>query len=208
MLTFSHAELIEVLANIMCKDESLVFCEVSAMQQVHLNKSADESKDDSGSAAAEAAAPCPAVVEVDLQAQASLALEFALQSIDNAASTGEGVKDFELATERIKAITWPLARGAAEAQQLVDKVLGEQQKCLIRGCKVCVYHIIMKANSDVRDVVVLRCRSCLIDPKDRLGFCTIAQEAYDVDESSRFNYVDKVRAQLLLSYHKANSEIR
>ena len=82
-------------------------------------------KQDDDAAAAEAAAPCPAVVEVDLQAQASLALEFALQSIDNAASTGEGVKDFELATERIKAITWPLARGAAEAQQLVDKVLGE-----------------------------------------------------------------------------------
>ena len=63
-------------------------------------------------------------------------------------------------------------------------------------CPLDAEKAVKKADRDVRDVVVLRCRARCTNLKDREGFLEKATEAYD-------GQLDKeIRAQLLLAYHK------
>lgn len=98
---------------------------------------------------------------------------------------------FRNAKEAIQADTDPPARGAAEAQRLVHKVL---KNCPDRAEKA-----VKKADRDIRDVVVLQCRAICEDPKDRDLFLQKATEAY---KGAGGELEKEVRAQLLLAYHK------
>ena len=113
----------------------------------------------------------------------------ALRSIEEAEEAcGGDDPDLQEARRRLQERTDPLARGAADAQRLVHRTLSR--------CAASAEKAIKKADRDVRDIVVLRCRACCADPKDRDGFLVKATEAYEGD-------LDKeVRAQLLLAYHK------
>ena len=96
--------------------------------------------------------------------------------------------DLAQARKVLQAQTPPYAQGAAQAQQLIRKVLGT--------CPTEAEKAVRKADRDVRDIVILRCRACCEDPKDRDGFLVKATEAYNGE-------LDKeVRMQLLLAYHK------
>ena len=92
------------------------------------------------------------------------------------------------AIKHLQETTKPLGRGAAQAQQLIHEVL--------MNCPPAAEKAVKKADRDVRDVVVLRCRARCTNLKDREGFLEKATEAYD-------GQLDKeIRAQLLLAYHK------
>ena len=91
------------------------------------------------------------------------------------------------ARELLLATTLPLAAGAAQAQELVHEVL--------MTCKAEAKKAVKKADRDVRDVVMLRCRG-LCDIKDRDGFLALAAQAYQKEPDK------EATAQLLLSYHK------
>ena len=64
---------------------------------------------------------------------------------------GDGIADLQRAMELLQAHTNPLAQGAAHAQQLVHQVL--------LNCPVGVGKAMKKANRDVQDIVMLRCRA-------------------------------------------------
>ena len=101
---------------------------------------------------------------------------------------GRPMPGLQAAQRWLQELTDPPARGAAEAQRLLHRALSE--------CPEGAERAIKKADRDVRDIVVLRCRACCADPKDRDGFLVRATEAYEGD-------MDKeTRAQLLLAYHK------
>ena len=94
----------------------------------------------------------------------------------------------DLPIKRLQETTEPLGRGAANAQQLIHEVP--------MRCPPAAEKAVKKADRDVRDVVVLRCRARCTNLKDREGFLDKATEAYD-------GQLDKeIRAQLLLAYHK------
>ena len=98
---------------------------------------------------------------------------------------------FNNAIAALYADTDPPARGAAEAQRLVHKVL--------QHCVANVEKAVKKADRDIRDVVVLQCRASCTDPKDRDLFLDKAKEAY---KGAGVELDKEVRAQLLLAYHK------
>jgi len=102
---------------------------------------------------------------------------------------GDGIADLQRAMELLQADTDPLAQGAAQAQQLVHQVL--------LNCPAGAQKAVKKADRDVRDIVMLRCRAVCANPKDRDDFLHRAAEAYGVGELDK-----EVHAQLLLSYHK------
>ena len=141
--------------------------------------------------AAAAAAPSVEVTEMKAKAikDAESKILGTVQSIlDAEEACGEPNPDLQNAIQRLQDRTDPLARGAADAQRLVHQVLSD--------CPSAAEKAIKKADRNVRDIIVLRCRACCVDPKDRDGFLVKATEAFQGD-------LDKaVRAQLLLAYHK------
>ena len=101
---------------------------------------------------------------------------------------GDGIADLQI-IELLHADTDPLAQGAAQAQQLVHRAL--------LNCPAGAKKAVKKADRDVRDIVMLRCRAVCKDPKDRDEFLGQAAQAYGGGELDK-----EVREQLLLSYHK------
>ncbi len=102
---------------------------------------------------------------------------------------GDGIADLQIVMKLLQADTDPLAQGAAQAQQLVHRVL--------LNCPAGAQKAVKKVDRDVRDIVMLRCRAVCCDPKDRDDFLGRAAEAYGGGTLDK-----EVRAQLLLSYHK------
>ena len=130
----------------------------------------------------------------EARADAEANVKAAMESIIYAqqilqASGGDGIADLQRAMELLQADTDPLAQGAAQAQQLVHQ--------LLLNCPAGAQRAVKKADRDMRDIVMLRCRAVCIDPKDRDDFLGRAAEAYGGGELDK-----EVRAQLLLSYHK------
>ena len=134
----------------------------------------------------------------EARADAEAKMKAAMESIMYAqqilqACGGDGIADLQRAMELLQADTDPLAQGAAQAQQLVRQVLS--------NCPAASQKAVKKADRDVRDIVMFRCRAECCDPKDREEFLARAAEAYGGKELDKEEWRE-VRAQLLLSYHK------
>ena len=148
-----------------------------------------EAAPNTAAAAASVSTETAAQMQQKAREDAEAKVAIAVKSIDEAEKACGGHEpDLVAAKNLLQAQTQPLAAGAAQAQRLIHKVLGT--------CPTEAEKAVKKADRDVRDVVVLRCRAECEDPKDRDGFLVKATEAYNGE-------LDKeVRAQLLLAYHK------
>ena len=148
-----------------------------------------EAAPNTAAAAASESTETAAQMRQKAREDAEARVAIAVKSIDEAEKACGGHEpDLVAARNVLPAQTQPLAQGAAQAQQLIHKVLGT--------CPTEAEKAVKKADRDVRDVVVLRCVACCEDLKDRDGFLVKATEAYNGE-------LDKeVRAQLLLAYHK------
>ena len=108
----------------------------------------------------------------------------------NVKAAGRFLPELNVARHRLQAATEPPARGAAEAQRAVHSVIPRVPAFMELA------EDIAKADRDVRDIVVLRCRACCRDPKDREAFKEMALEAYSHELDT------DAKALLLLSYSK------
>ena len=167
-----------------------------------LTQRSPEENEDLMNAASGAAFQVPPVLAErarrEARADAEAKMKAAMESIMYAqqilqACGGDGIADLQRAMELLQADTDPLAQGAAQAQQLVRQVLS--------NCPAASQKAVKKADRDVRDIVMFRCRAECCDPKDREDFLARAAEAYGGKELDNEEWRE-VRAQLLLSYHK------
>lgn len=169
----------------------------SVLAQFLAQREPEENQDMMNMASAAAVQVPPELAERarrEARADAEAKVKAAMESIMYAqqilqACGGDGIADLQRAMELLQADTDPLAQGAAQAQQLVHQVL--------LSCPAGAQKAVKKADRDVRDIVMLRCRAVCCDPKDRDDFLGRAAEAYGGGELDK-----EVRAQLLLSYHK------
>lgn len=124
------------------------------------------------------------------------------QAVLNFALHPELQSQIEAACEKVQAFVKPAALGAAQAQRLVHhlQLNNTTPEATHEARDFVVHHVqlnlIKKANRQVRDLVVFRCRAECGDPNDREAFLMKAHEAYERD-------LDKeLRAQFLLAFHK------
>ena len=91
-----------------------------------------------------------------------------------------------------------LAHHAAEANNLIQKVYVQAKMICCSEARAAL----SLAIKEVRDVIVLRCRLCCDDQKDRNEFLRKADRAYSGELMRRSRESCDNKAQLLLAYHK------
>ena len=180
LATLSRDELIGFVQGIFCSDEfdsNVMRSHLAAFLSANPREEAELSHE---------------TIQQQAREEADNKVQVAVQSIREAAQQMQGdvhaAEALRHACEQLEARTTPLARGAAKAERMIHNILN----C----CPPGMQKMMKKADRCVRDVVVLRCRVCCEDPKDRHGFLAKAAEAYD----GQLDHT--VRAQLLLAYHK------
>ena len=102
--------------------------------------------------------------------------------------------ELRAAQQMLHTWTYPLARGAANANMKVRKVIQT-------SCHQAPSSALRMADRKTRELMVLLCRTSILDPKDRAGFLKQLNMAYDMDLSISASGIE-LRAQLLGSYHK------
>ena len=105
--------------------------------------------------------------------------------------------ELRAAQQMLQTWTYPLARGAANANMKVREVIQTSRHQAPENNVIAL----KMADRKTRELMVLLCQTSLINPKDRDGFLEQINMAYDMDLSILASGRE-LKAQLLLAYHK------
>jgi hypothetical protein len=188
MSTFSNLELLEVIQRVISDNNIVEFTQaIVAVQQLTVAPVAvipDGLLD-------------TATLREIVEGETKDKVQEALESVKNCCV---GLWELERVHDLIHAITVPPARGAAECQVHVYRLLRRQQGAQFADAEA--VKISKKANRDMRELVVLRIIACISDLKEREVFDQGISDTYHGDLLVAFEENTDLRAQLLLAFHK------